>query len=315
MLTALDHIIIGVNNLEQATSIFSQKLGLVVSGGGIHLSGGTANRIIVIGDTYLELISVRTPAEAQQSMLERLAKGDGYLNFVLSSNDIEADTAAMVRRGVAVIGPKAGQLKAPDGHTRGWSRTDVERPDLTQHYPFIIQHDSASEERRFRLAGRSKPPKHPLGAVKVLSATIAVAELAEASRRFERIYGLEPSVAYTGDADAWEAVLVAFPFGESGQCFELAEPLPLSTEESDLESRLLPEPGALSTHLHTFGESLCRITLAVENMEEARRFLDEHEVTYMYDEQPRPVLWILPDQACGAAIVLRESTEETETTS
>lgn len=315
MLTALDHIIIGVNDLEQATSIFSQKLGLAVSGGGIHPSGGTANRIIVIGDTYLELISVRTPAEAQRSMLERLAKGDGYLNFVLSSNDIEADTAAMVRRGVAVIGPKAGQLKAPDGHTRGWSRTDVERPDLAQHYPFIIQHDSAGEERRFRLAGWSKPPEHPLGAVKVLSATIAVAELAEASRRFERIYGLEPSVAYTGDADAWETVLVAFPFDESGQCFELAEPLPLSTEESDLESRLLPEPGALSTHLHTYGESLCRITLAVENMEEARRFLDEHEVTYMYDEQPRPVLWILPDQACGAAIVLRESTEETEATS
>lgn len=315
MLTALDHIIIGVNDLEQATSIFSQKLGLAVSGGGIHPSGGTANRIIVIGDTYLELISVRTPAEAQRSMLERLAKGDGYLNFVLSSNDIEADTAAMARRGVAVIGPKASQLRAPDGHTRGWSRTDVERPDLTQRYPFIIQHDSAGEERRFRLAGWSKPPEHPLGAVKVLSATIAVAELAEASRRFERIYGLEPSVAYTGDADAWEAVLVAFPFDESGQCFELAEPLPLSTEESDLESRLLPEPGALSTHLHTFGESLCRITLAVENMEEARRFLDEHEVTYMYDEQPRPVLWILPDQACGAAIVLREATEETEATS
>ena len=37
----------------------------------------------------------------------------------------------------------------PDGKTRGWSRIDVERPDLTQHYPFIIQHDSTGEERRF----------------------------------------------------------------------------------------------------------------------------------------------------------------------
>jgi len=314
MLTALDHIIIGVNDLEQATTVFSQKLGLAISGGGIHPSGGTANRIIVVGDTYLELIGVRTPAEAQQSMLERLAKGDGYLNFVLSSNDIEAETAAMVRRGVSVIGPKPGQLTAPDGHTRGWARTDVERPDLTQHYPFIIQHDSAGEERRFRLAGWSEPPRHPLGVVKVLSATIAVADLAEATRRFEHIYGLEPSVAFTGDADAWEAVLVAFPFGESGQCFELAEPLPLSTEESDLESKLLPEPGALSTHLHTFGESLCRVTLAVENMAESRRFLDEHEVTYMYDEQPRPVLWILSDQACGAAIVLHQATQATQAT-
>src|SRR6266566_9552975 len=240
MLTGLDHIIIGVNDLEQATTIFSQKLGLAASGGGIHPSGGTANRIIVIGDTYIELIAVRTPEEAQPSMLERLAKGEGYLNFVLSSDQIEADSAAMEKRGISIFGPTPGQLRSADGRTRGWKRTDVERPDLAQHYPFIIQHDSTGEERRNRLAGWSEPPRHPLGVVKVLSATIAVADLAEATRRFEHIYGLEPSVAFTGDADAWEAVLVAFPFGESGQCFELAEPLPLSTEESDLESKLLP---------------------------------------------------------------------------
>ena len=85
MLTGLDHITISVNDLEQAEMVFSQKLGLAVTGGGVHPFGGTANRVVVIGDTYLELITVRTPAEAQQSMLERLAKGDGYLNFVLAS--------------------------------------------------------------------------------------------------------------------------------------------------------------------------------------------------------------------------------------
>src|SRR6266705_3869670 len=105
MLTTIDHIIIGVHNLEKAATQFTQKLGLAVSGGGIHPTGGTANRIIVIGDTYLELIAVRTPAEAQESMLGRLAKGQGYLNFVLTSNDIEADSAAMARRGVSILGP------------------------------------------------------------------------------------------------------------------------------------------------------------------------------------------------------------------
>jgi len=323
MLTALDHIIIGVNDLEQATNIFNQQLGLAISGGGTHPSGGTANRIIVIGDTYLELIAVRAPTEAQQSMLERLTRGDGYLNFVLSSNNIEADTATMARRGVSVIGPTPGQLKAPDGHTRGWSRTDIERPDLTQHYPFVIQHDSAREERRFRLAGWSDPPRHPLGAMKVLSATIAVADLSEATQRFAHIYGLPATEAFTGDADAWEAMLVAFPLVESGQSLELAAPLPLADPDptypvgarftlARLPGSLLPEPGALSAHLQTFGESLCRITLAVENLEESRRYLDEHEVTYMYvrrgEVHPHPVLWILPDQACGAAIVLHETT-------
>ncbi len=79
MLTALDHIIIGVNDLEQTTITFSEMLGLMPSGGGTHPSGGTANRIIVIGNTYIELITVHNPAEAQQSMLSRLAKGDSHL--------------------------------------------------------------------------------------------------------------------------------------------------------------------------------------------------------------------------------------------
>src|SRR2546426_12171170 len=104
MLTAIDHIIIGVNNLEQASALFSQQLGLAVSGGGIHPAGGTANRIIVIGDTYLELITVRTPSEAEPGMLERLAKREGDLNFVLASNNNEADSNAMARQRVCVIG-------------------------------------------------------------------------------------------------------------------------------------------------------------------------------------------------------------------
>ena len=43
MLTAIDHIIIGEQDLEKATPLFGQKLGLLASGGGIHPSGGTAN--------------------------------------------------------------------------------------------------------------------------------------------------------------------------------------------------------------------------------------------------------------------------------
>src|SRR6266566_1623031 len=182
MLTAIDHIIIGVNNLEQAATQFSQQLGLAVSGGGIHPTGGTANRIIVIGDTYLELIAIHNPAEAQQSMLDRLAIHEGYLNFVLASNDIEADSTALINRSILVHGPTSGLLMTDDGRARGWSRTNIERPDLAQ--------------------------------------------------RYQTIYGLQPSDSFTGEADGWDAMLVAFPLGgnDQGQCFELAEPLPLSAE-------------------------------------------------------------------------------------
>ncbi len=312
MLTAIDHIIIGVGNLEKAATQFSQKLGLAVSGGGIHPTSGTANRIIVIGDTYLELIAIHNPTEAQQSMLDRLAIHEGYLNFALASNDIEADIQAMINRGVTILGPNPGSLRASDGRTRGWSRIDIERRDLTQRYPFIIQHDSAGNERRFRLAGWTTPPDHPLGAMQVRSTTIAVTNLVEATQRFQHIYGLQPSDSFTGEADGWDAMLLAFPLGgnDQGQCFELAEPLPLSAEvDQDVDYEHLPEPGALARHLEQFGEGLCRITLAVENLDASRRYLDEHEVTFTYQSTPRPVIWIHPDYACGASIVLHQHTQ------
>lgn len=299
MLTALDHIIIGVHDLTQATNTFDQKLGLAVSGGGIHPTGGTANRIIVIGDTYIELIAVRAPAEAQQSMLARLAKGEGYLNFVLASNDIHVDSEAIVARGNTLLGPKAGELRSADGRSRAWIRADIERPDLTQHYPFIIQHDSAGEERRNRLAGWTTPPSHPLGAIKILSTTIAVEDLDEATQRFQRIYGLQPSNQFSGESEGWSARLISFRLNESGQSFELAAPTGSNDAAETTTSR------ALTQHLQQFGESLYRMTIAVENLATARRYLDEHSIKYTCNE-PCSILWINPREANGAVIVLRE---------
>jgi catechol 2,3-dioxygenase-like lactoylglutathione lyase family enzyme len=312
MFVGLDHIIIGVQNLTEAAHIFSERLGLAVSGGGVHPTGGTANRIIVIGDTYLELITVDRPAEAQPGMLKRLALGEGYLNCALGSDDIMADSAAMRQRGVKVIGPVAGQLHSADGRLRSWSRFDVERAEMVQSYPFVIQHDSVGEERRKRLAGWRTPPEHPLGATKILSATIAVNDLAEATRRFQHIYGLQPSEEYSGEADHWDARLVSFLLRERMQSLELAAPILLALDPVE-DSPMLPQPGALAWHLQRFGESLCRMTLAVENLAAARRYLDKHGVIYLYYEgqesdegQEPPRLWILSDQACGAAIVLHE---------
>src|SRR5438445_13866002 len=100
-------------------------------------------------------------------------------------------------------------------------------------------------------------------------------------------------------------MLVAFPLADSEQSFELAEPLPLSTETVP-DTGLLTEPDALSRYLQESGESLCRTTLTVGNLAASRRYLDEHEVTYLYQDNPHPVVWIAPDQACGATIVLHE---------
>ncbi len=311
MLKALDHVIIGVRDLALAASTFSEKIGLAVSGGGVHPSGGTANRIIVIGDTYLELITVQHPDEAQQSILNRLALGEGFLNFVLASDDISADSAAIRQRGVSVLGPTAGSLTSPEGKARGWRRSDIEQPDLTQHYPFLIQHDLTGEERRDALAGWQHPPEHSSGAIKVLSTTIAVEDLREATARFGRIYGLETSQSYFSEGNAWEAELVAFPLegGPEAQSFELAAPLLLSTTpaQKDLGPVRLTSSGGLGNYLHRYGESLCRITLGVRDLDQARRYLDRRQVLYSEaGPPPQQAIWIDPSETFGATVVLRE---------
>lgn len=297
MLTSLDHIIIGVRDLDAAARQFGDKLGLLPSGGGIHPVGGTANRIIVIGETYLELIAVHKPEEVQESMMQRLALGEGYLNCVFTSNDIEADSQAMRQRGVNVLGPMQGSLRSADGRERAWKRADIERPELAQRYPFVIQHDSVGEERRMRLAGWSTPPEHPLGAIKVRSVTLAVRDLAEASQRFARIYGLQPSDPYSAASQGMGAQIVSFALGQSGQTVELAAP---AFEEKG--------PNALSDHLERFGESMYRMTLLVDDLTRARHYLDEHAVPYTALASTQPLIWIDASQSCGAPIVLQQAT-------
>ncbi|MEO7022489.1 MAG: VOC family protein [Ktedonobacteraceae bacterium] len=305
MLTSLDHIIIGVHNLAEATHTFEHALGLVPSGGGIHPMGGTANRIIVIGDTYLELIVIDRPEEAHESIRQRLAQGEGYLNFVLASDNLVADSQAIKQRGVALMGPTPGELRSADGRVRGWMSTHIERPILAQHYPFIIQHDSVGQERRQRLAGWSTPPAHPLGVTKVLSVTLAVENLAEASQRFAHIYGLQPSEPFSAASQSGQAQMVSFPLGASGQAFELAAPAP-GTNGASAAAALFANMDSLRQHLGRFSESVCRMTLLVEDFAQARDYLDAQHVPFGYTEGTQPLLWLDPSYTCGASIVLQQ---------
>lgn len=296
MLTALDHIIIGAHNLVEGAQTFQHKLGLVPSGGGIHPLGGTANRIIVIGDTYLELITIDRPAEAHESIRQRLAKGEGYLNFVLASDSLVADSQAIKQRGVTLLGPTPGELRSEDGRARGWMSAHVEQAVLAQHYPFIIQHDSTGQERRQRLAGWSTPPEHPLGVTKVRSVTLVVADLAEASQRFAHIYGLQPSLSASTEFQGLETQVTSFSLRQSGQSFELVAPG--GTGQSF---------DALRDHLKRFGESVYCMTLLVSDLAQSRRYLAERGVISTDVNGAQPLLWVNPSDACGALIALQQA--------
>jgi Glyoxalase-like domain len=54
----LDHVLIAVTDLEAAARDFESRHGLASVDGGRHRDFGTANRIIPLGTTYLELVAI-----------------------------------------------------------------------------------------------------------------------------------------------------------------------------------------------------------------------------------------------------------------
>ena len=63
----LDHVLIAVADLTAAAERLERRQGLASVEGGRHAGLGTANRIVPLGDTYLELVAVVDEAEARAS--------------------------------------------------------------------------------------------------------------------------------------------------------------------------------------------------------------------------------------------------------
>ena len=71
MLTSLDHIVIAVRDLPAATDLYGRLLGRRPSWRGVHPGYGTANTLLRLDNTYLELLS---PSGAASSTVMPLTR-------------------------------------------------------------------------------------------------------------------------------------------------------------------------------------------------------------------------------------------------
>jgi hypothetical protein len=101
----IDHVIWATRDCDAAAAHFERVHGLTAAGGGRHDGMGTHNRIVPLGDGYLELLAVADPDEAAGSPLgsavaERLASvGEGWMGWAVGVDDVDAIAA---RLGTAV---------------------------------------------------------------------------------------------------------------------------------------------------------------------------------------------------------------------
>jgi len=136
-------VILGVRDLD-ATSAAMEALGLRVVDGGVHPGLGTANRLVPLGNAYLELLGVIDEAEARadasrRSLLERTEHGDAFVRWSIRTQSIAADAA---RLGLV---PERRSRVRPDGSELRWQAAGIVLADENPWLPFFMQWDDAAE--------------------------------------------------------------------------------------------------------------------------------------------------------------------------
>jgi Glyoxalase-like domain len=133
---AIDHVIILVEDLDAAARRYEQK-GLASVSGGRHPGHGTANRVVPLGSSYIELMTVVDRVEADSSPLgswveRRLVDGgDVPAALCLRTDDIEGAARRTGRK------PLPMHRKRSDGVQLDWCLVALDAA-LSEGLPFFI---------------------------------------------------------------------------------------------------------------------------------------------------------------------------------
>jgi Glyoxalase-like domain len=135
----LSQIIVGVEHLDTAADRF-RAMGFDVLDGGVHPGVGTANRVIPLGEQYIELLGVVSPAEARQneygrSLLRATADGDRLVRWSLRTDGIDEVAS---RLGISV---ERRRRERPGGEVLTWRAAGLDLALADATLPFFMQWD------------------------------------------------------------------------------------------------------------------------------------------------------------------------------
>jgi catechol 2,3-dioxygenase-like lactoylglutathione lyase family enzyme len=149
----LDHVVLAVPDLDEASVALERRLGLRASRGGRHPSLGTENALVPVGGAYVELVAVADAAAAA---------GTAFGRSALAARSSGARFAGWVARAES---PAEGAVRmsrtTPDGRTITWRLAHAERLGDGGVLPPVITWDDAGTAPPFA------DPVHPIGRVRL----------------------------------------------------------------------------------------------------------------------------------------------------
>jgi Glyoxalase-like domain len=134
----LDHVLIAVKDLAAAGQEIESCYGLASIEGGRHPAWGTANRIVPLGDSYLELVAVVDPGKAAGSPFGRwVASGVSNtprpLGWAVRTSQL--DELAQ-RLDISIHG---GSRTTPNGDELRWRSAGIDQAVAEPSLPFFIE--------------------------------------------------------------------------------------------------------------------------------------------------------------------------------
>jgi catechol 2,3-dioxygenase-like lactoylglutathione lyase family enzyme len=177
---AIDHIVLAALDLDASRAEF-EHLGFQVTPRERHMRYGTANHLIILEDSYIELLGVAELSPPDRATLQILgpafAAGNGLPMLALSTENPEAAHAALNAEGYPVTEPVTWSRDAntPDGLRTASFTTffigDTLLPDMTafvcvHHTPQFVRHPAwqVHPNGASRLIGIDRPTAHGAGA-------------------------------------------------------------------------------------------------------------------------------------------------------
>jgi len=199
----IDHVIFIVDDLDAASDALMRNHGLASVAGGRHAGHGTANRIVPLVDSYLELMGVVDRTEAEASPMGRWAMAQTAAGLhpaalCLRTDDADAEGARLGLEPVAMTRTR------PDGVVLSWRLVGANEMFGPLRLPFFIQWDDLALH-----PGRSTAPHG------VVPNGIASIELTGDRRRIEERLGRDDLPIVVGDGEPGvRRVVVATEMGE-----------------------------------------------------------------------------------------------------
>src|SRR5664280_791897 len=151
MLLGIDHLVIAVAEPDAAAADLESALGLAATGGGRHEKAGTFNRLIFLGDTYIELIGIWNRALAAANPIGAAAVTAldtgllGLVTWAIATDGARREVASLRTAGSPIGDAVPGERHRPDGGVVHW-HTAAAAPLGPGRPPFLIEHELAGPE-------------------------------------------------------------------------------------------------------------------------------------------------------------------------